>query len=145
MITSKTCELAIRALILIAQDKSGEPVRISYLHEELGIGFSFMTKILQPLTHSGMLISLKGAKGGIVLNRKPEDINLKQIVHIMDGDGLFTKCALGLPKCGDPEICAFHENWGPVRDMLTQTFEQTTLAQLAEFGNESLVAKLVGS
>lgn len=98
----------MRALILIAQDKSGEPVRISYLHEELGIGFSFMTKILQPLTHSGILNSLKGAKGGIVLNKKPEEINLKQIVDIMDGDGLFTKCALGLPKCGEPETCAFH-------------------------------------
>ncbi|TNE73743.1 Rrf2 family transcriptional regulator [bacterium] len=144
MIASKTCELAIRALILIAQDKSGEPVRISYLHEELEVGFSFMTKILQPLTHSGVLVSLKGAKGGLVLNKKPEEINLKQIVEIMDGDTLFTKCALGLPKCGHPETCAFHESWTPVRELLTQTFQQTTLAQLSKTGSESLLNKLVG-
>lgn len=138
MITSKTCELAIRALILIAQDSTGEPVRISTLHEELEIGFSFMTKILQPLTQAGILNSFKGAKGGLLLNRKAEDISVKDVVLAIDGNHLFTRCALGFPKCGDPNICEFHEKWGPLREQLTATFEQTSIAELATSKTEFL-------
>lgn len=136
MITSKTCELAIRALILITQDTSGDPVRISKLHEDLGIGFSFMTKILQPLTQAGILNSYKGAKGGLQLNRKPEEISVRDVVLAIDGDHLFTRCALGFPKCGDPNICEFHEKWGPLRQQLTDTFEQTSIAELASSKKE---------
>ncbi len=131
MITSKTCELAIRALILIAQDTTNEPVRISKLHEDLEIGFSFMTKILQPLTQAGILNSYKGAKGGILLNRNPEEIRVKDVVLAIDGEHLFTRCALGFPKCGDPNTCEFHEKWEPLRDQLTETFEQTSIAELS--------------
>lgn len=143
MITSKTCELAIRALIIIAQDTTGEPVRISKLHEDLAIGFSFMTKILQPLTHAGILISLKGAKGGMILSRKAHEINLKQVVLAIDGDSLFTKCSLGFPSCGGENKCEFHDKWVPVRTLLTETFEATTLADLAKEGNESLLRRFV--
>lgn len=134
MITSKTCELAIRALITIAKDTSSEPVRISKLHNDLGIGFSFMTKILQPLTAAGILNSLKGAKGGMSLARTSAEINLKQVVLAIDGDSLFTKCSLGFPTCGKPNFCEFHHKWIPVRQLLTETFENTTIADLA---NES--------
>lgn len=139
MITSKTCELAIRALILIAKDTSTEPVRISKLHSDLGIGFSFMTKILQPLTAAGILNSLKGAKGGMSLSRTSSEINLKQVVLAIDGDSLFTKCSLGFPTCGEPNICEFHNKWVPVRQLLTDTFENTTIADLvSESGDFSM-------
>lgn len=139
MITSKTCELAIRALIIIAQDTTGQPVRISKLHEDLEIGFSFMTKILQPLTHAGILISLKGAKGGMALARKADEINLKQVVLAIDGDSLFTKCSLGFPTCSDPNKCEFHDRWVPVRELLTNTFEKTSIADLVISGYETLL------
>jgi Rrf2 family transcriptional regulator, iron-sulfur cluster assembly transcription factor len=132
MTISKTCELAIRALILIAKDTSGEPARVSKLHVDLGIGFSFMTKILQPLTAAGILNSFKGAKGGLVFNRKPENVSVKDVVLAIDGDIIFTRCALGLPECGEPDICEFHEKWTPVRNQLVKTFEETSIADLAK-------------
>jgi len=132
MTISKTCELAIRALILIAKDTSGEPARVSKLHIDLGIGFSFMTKILQPLTAAGILNSFKGAKGGLVFNRKPDDVSVKDVVLAIDGDVLFTRCALGLPECGGAEICEFHEKWTPLRNELVNTFEETSIADLAK-------------
>jgi Rrf2 family transcriptional regulator, iron-sulfur cluster assembly transcription factor len=139
MITSKTCELAIRALILIAQDKSGKPIRISKLHDELNIGFSFMTKILQPLTQAGILSSFKGAKGGIMLNRLAIDISVKDVVLSIDGNYIFTSCALGFPKCGEPNYCEFHDKWWPLRQQLTQTFEQTSIAELANSSKSIII------
>lgn len=132
MITTKTCELAIRAVVLIAQDQSGDPVRINKLHDALDVGFSFMTKILQPLTLAGILNSYKGAKGGISLNRSAKEISVKDIVLAIDGDTLFTRCALGLPYCDNNDPCEFHHRWKQVRDLLIDTFENTTIDELAK-------------
>jgi Rrf2 family protein len=55
------------------------------LSKELSIPKSFLAKILQALAKKNILKSFKGVNGGFVLNMKPEDINMLEVMSSVEG------------------------------------------------------------
>ncbi|MGF1671105.1 MAG: RrF2 family transcriptional regulator, partial [Balneolaceae bacterium] len=100
----------------------------------LEISFHFLTKILQQLTSEGILQSFKGPNGGVRLTRSGDEISLLDIVRTIDGDNLFTECALGLPGCGVMKPCPLHDKWADTRDNIRDMLDSTTLNELVKRG-----------
>lgn len=132
MLLSKSCVYGLRASLYIASLQTQRYVSIRDISEELNISFHFLTKILQTLTHEGIMESFRGPNGGIALARPATAVTLFDIVQAIDGHGLFRECILGLPGCGHRKPCPLHEEWGEARDRIRAMFEQTTLASLAD-------------
>lgn len=129
MILSQACNYGILAMFYIAKEsREGKYMSIRTVSSELNISFAFLTKILQQLTHAGMLSSVRGAKGGVALARPAEDIRLYDIVKAIDGDALFHECMLGLPGCGEQKPCPMHETWSVLRSKLKKSFMEHDLA-----------------
>jgi Rrf2 family protein len=57
------------------------PQDVDTLSTQLGISKSFLAKILQSLAKEGIVKSFKGAHGGFMLSRDPEEFSLKQIIE----------------------------------------------------------------
>ncbi len=130
-VLSKASVYGIRALLYItAQQSDEEYVRIQEMSQELDISFHFLTKILQVLTQKGILRSYRGPNGGIALDVPPEEVFLYEIVCILEGDGIFTSCLLGLEGCGDFDPCPVHDFWENTRTQLQDEFSTTSLAAL---------------
>lgn len=143
MVLSKSCEYGVRAVLhLVSLGEAGH-VSIRKISDELDLSFPFLTKIFQKLTEAGLLQSLKGPHGGVRLARPAETISLRDLVVAIDGDGLFSACALGLPNCDRANPCPFHAQWGPQRAQIDQLFRTTTVADLAADVNR-LGLRLVG-
>ena len=75
MLLTKASEYALLALIIISQKST--PQDVDTLSCQLGISKSFLAKILQSLAKDGILSSFKGAHGGFMLAKKPEELTLK--------------------------------------------------------------------
>ena len=133
MVLSKACTYGILASLYVAREatRSKDFVSIGRMSKELNISFHFLTKILQQLTSAGILVSMKGPKGGVALKRNPEEISLVDIVVAIDGMGLFTDCLLGLPGCGEEKPCPVHDDWAHIRAELFHTFRGKNLAETA--------------
>lgn len=129
---SKSCVYGLRAAIYVALVKKDNFVSIREISSKLDISFYFLTKILQILTQKNIMISFKGPKGGIKLARPAEQISLMEVVLALDGQKLFEQCILGLPGCGILNPCPLHEEWSQAVEILKTTFNNTTLAQLAQ-------------
>jgi|SRR5690554_1521751 Rrf2 family iron-sulfur cluster assembly transcriptional regulator len=136
MLLSKSCEYGMRATLYIASLEQEGFVSIRDISERLDLSFHFLTKILQKLTHAGILHSFRGPNGGVALAKPAERITLEEIVVAIDGPELFTECILGLPSCGDQKACPMHEEWKEERARLKNMMSQRTLASLAEGINE---------
>lgn len=78
MLFTRASEYALLALIYI-NDKE-KPQDVETMATELEISRSFLAKILQILAKDGLLKSYKGANGGFLLAKKPEDYTLKEII-----------------------------------------------------------------
>ncbi len=83
MLLTRASEYALLSLELII--KSQRPVGAEQIAKELNIPKSFLAKILQNLTKSDILVSLRGAQGGYKLNQLPKEISLYDIISAAEG------------------------------------------------------------
>lgn len=126
---SKTCEYAIRAMIFIAQKSEfGVKVGIKEISKGIASPEHFIAKILQGLSRKGFVQSVKGPNGGFYLDETSQKNTLADIVKAIDGDKLFTGCALGLKNCSERKPCPLHEEFKAVRMQLHDMLQSATVA-----------------
>ncbi|MBE0492068.1 MAG: Rrf2 family transcriptional regulator [Sulfurospirillum sp.] len=79
MLLTKASEYALLSLIVIA--KKDSPQDVETLSTQLGISKSFLAKILQSLAKEGIVQSFKGAHGGFILSKPPQELSIKAIIE----------------------------------------------------------------
>ena len=130
MIFSRPCQYAIQAMTSLAVIPSGA-ARAERIAKTEDIPQPILSKVLQDLVRKGLLESRRGPGGGFTLSRRPELITLRDIVAAIDGLEQFYECVTGLPACSDEAPCPLHNMWKDMRVSLMETFETTTLRDLA--------------
>jgi Rrf2 family protein len=65
----------------------------------LGVSENHLSKILQRLTKVGIVKSIRGPRGGFLLNKKPSEISLKDVYEAIDGPLTLSGCLLDKPVC----------------------------------------------
>jgi Rrf2 family protein len=82
-VTSKS-RYAVVAMAELA--RSGErPVPIAQIAERRGMPVQFLEQLFSTLRRDGLLVSQRGVKGGYMLARPPEQINVLEVVQALDG------------------------------------------------------------
>ncbi len=128
---SKACEYGIRAVFFIAkQSHKGLRSNISEIAKAVDSPEPFTAKICQELARGKIILSKKGPNGGFYL-KKDAEIKLSQIVKAIDGDQIFTSCALGLNSCSSANPCPLHNQFVDVRNGLKKMCENTLVMELA--------------
>lgn len=132
MVLSKACSYGILASLYLARNNErNEYISIKEISDDLDISFHFLTKILQTLTENGIVVSLRGPKGGVNLDQDPRETTLYDIIVAIDGPDLFSECILGLPGCGQAKPCPMHDHWQAERDQLKESFKSKSLADVS--------------
>jgi Rrf2 family protein len=136
---SKACEYAIKATIYIAQQSHQQKVvNVKEVSKSVNAPEAFTAKILQKLCRENILESNRGKQGGFTFDlEKQKNTKILDLVHIIDGDGIFTNCGLGLHKCSELNPCPVHDDFKKVREnliLMTQKYSFFDLAQKTENG-----------
>lgn len=93
---------------------------------------AFTAKILQILSKSNIINSIKGVGGGFEIPKETmKEIKLAQIVNALEGDSVFTGCGLGLSHCSEDHPCPVHDKFKAIRNELAFMLENTNLEELA--------------
>ena len=130
---SKACEYGIRAAVYIAlQSLEGRRVSVNEIAEEIDSPIAFTAKILQQLSKSKIIHSVKGPTGGFEIERTQMDaVKLSMIVYAIDGDEIYVGCGLGLKECNANKPCPLHDKFVDIRTDLRNMLEGTSLYDLA--------------
>jgi Rrf2 family transcriptional regulator, cysteine metabolism repressor len=121
-VTSKS-RYAVVALAELART-GADPVPIGQVAERRGIPVQFLEQLFSTLRRAGILTSHRGARGGYTLARRPEEINVLEVVQALDGVvGEEGKEAGGI--------------WEEGVEALRATFRATTIADIARREAES--------
>jgi Rrf2 family iron-sulfur cluster assembly transcriptional regulator len=135
VIFSKKCEYGIQAVLYLAAREKGTLVSAKEISKVLKIPREFVSKILQSLRESGLILSSKGKSGGFTLAKDPSRIKLIDVVAAIDGLDLFGNCVLGFPECSPTHPCPVHQTWGTLR---TQTYDMLTSETLDKLKEKTL-------
>lgn len=131
---SQTAEYALRAVLYLAEQPHGRPVRVEEIGAALGLGPAYLSKTLGTLVRSGVLGSLRGPHGGFRLAVAPEDLPLMRVVAPFDDVGSRRHCLLGNPECSDQYACSAHRAWKETSAQVEKFFRLTTVAELRRKG-----------
>lgn len=115
VIFSKKCEYGLQAILYLSTMGKNAVLSADEIARKLNIPKEFISKILQSLTDSGIVLSKKGKSGGFALAKDPRRIRLIDIVAAIDGLAIFDSCVLGFPNCNPDNPCPLHEKWGQLR------------------------------
>lgn len=89
-----------------------------------------VSKILKILARGGLVVSLRGAKGGYLLARSAEKISLVDIIHAMDGPIGMTECSITPGLCAQETGCAVRANWQRINQAVIGVLQNITLAEM---------------
>ena len=103
---SKTSEYALRAVIHLARE-TDRSLTTRELAETTSVPAGYLSKVLQSLGRSELVVSQRGLGGGHALARAPEAITVLDVVNAVDPIRRITECPLGL-RSHRGEFCALH-------------------------------------
>lgn len=132
---SKKCKYAIHALVHLAKKYQQGPVHIQDIAEQEKIPKKFLEAILLELRKAKILQSKKGKGGGYYLQKKPEDVNMIEIIRLMDGAIAMLPCVSlnyyePCEECRDEESCSIRLAFIGVRDETLRILAESTLARM---------------
>jgi Rrf2 family protein len=132
MILSKKTRYAIVALTRLAREYGKGPMQIREIAREEKIPQGFLENILLDLRKLGILGSKLGKSGGYFLLKKPEDVNLAEIVRHFEGTIALMYCVSEKAYqpcefCKDEAKCQIRKVFKEVRDTSFEILRRTTL------------------
>lgn len=134
MLTQKT-RYAIFALVKLARENNQGPIQINQIAESEKIPKRFLEAILLELKNNGYLDSKLGKNGGYFLNKKPEQINLLEIVRLFEGAIALLPCISEkyykpCVQCADEATCSIRFTFKDIREYTYNKLASTSLASL---------------
>jgi Rrf2 family transcriptional regulator, nitric oxide-sensitive transcriptional repressor len=86
-------DLALRVLITLGQRTSGETVNVGTLARTLGgLSRNHLHKIVQDLAALGIVKTLRGAGGGVILAKPSREVRIGALIRALESDQLLVEC-----------------------------------------------------
>lgn len=126
-----TGEYAIRAMIHLSASPEGVAARIPDVSREWDIPEPFLRKICAKLSSAGLIVTQRGANGGIRLARPAAEMTVLDVVEAVEGRILLNQCLLHDGFCPRDRWCCVHSLWAEAQKKLKEVLSGKNLADLA--------------
>lgn len=134
---SKKAQYSIYAMVRLARKPFGERMLIGEIAASEMIPKKFLENILLELKNNGFVASKKGKGGGYFLIKKPEEINLADIIRLFDGAIALLPCAAfkyyqPCGFCKDEKKCGVRSVLQDIREETVKLMKNTTLQNIID-------------
>lgn len=122
----------LRALVDLAANGDNTTVSLVSVAQRQKISLNYLEQVFATLRKAGIVKSVKGAQGGYILSKKPEEICLGEILTALEGR---------FSIVDEPESEKADDNlrktlnemvWDRINDSVNEFLEKRTLAELVE-------------
>ncbi len=122
-------DYAVRIVWCLAN--SGERLSAAKIAKETRVTEKFCLKILRKLVSEGIVKSFKGIGGGYELNKNPENITLKQVIEVIEGPIVISRCLADDYNCEHKSDCAcyFHNVFYEVSKEMAKKFDSVNFSK----------------
>ncbi len=119
-----------RALLDLAAHYGGEPQLIRDVARRQEISQHYLEQIIIVLKASGLVKSLRGAKGGVILAKPPSQIKMSEVMQVLEGTTAPVECVDDATFCRRSTVCAMRGVWKDVKAAVDRVLEAKTLQDL---------------
>lgn len=121
-----------RLLFELGYNYGKGPVLLKDIAKRQDISEKYLSKIIILLRSAGIVTSFRGAKGGYTLSRHPQEIKMREVVEVLEGDVAFLDCIKDERVCDKIERCPTREFWCGMERAMNGYLESETLDTIVE-------------
>lgn len=117
--------------IMIALGKQcGEgPLALRQIAADHNLSEAYLEQIVSPLRNAGLVKSVRGAYGGYMLSREPNEITAGDVIRVLEGP-------IQIVEGIEEEELPQRELWMRIRDAVKNVLDTTTIEDLAQHTEE---------
>jgi len=120
---------AVTAMLDLALNDKGMPVKLSEISKRQSISLSYLEQLFGKLRKKGLVKSVRGPGGGYRIAREYEHISVKNIISSVDEKIDATQCG-GKENCNEGYQCITHNLWTTLNSKILDYLDSTTLNEL---------------
>lgn len=124
---------AIRLMLDLATNDSGEPIRLKDTARRQNISEKYLEQIISILNKAGFVRSIRGPQGGYVLTRRPSEYTAGMILRLTEGSLAPVECVEDSCTCEREADCVTTILWKKLNDAINDVVDHVTLEDLLEW------------
>ncbi|WP_288678280.1 Rrf2 family transcriptional regulator [uncultured Clostridium sp.] len=121
----------VKAMVDLAINYGGSPVSIKSISQRQNISEYYLEQLFSSLRKAKLIKSIRGAQGGYILNRQPEDITVSDIIEVLEGPIEISDCLDGV-TCNNVDCCATRLLWKKIKTSIDEVTNSVTLKDIVE-------------
>ena len=125
----------VKAMVDLAIHYGESPISIKSISQRQGISEYYLEQLFSALRKAKLIKSIRGAQGGYVLNKLPEEITVADIMEVLEGPIEISDCVEGT-TCNDGNCCATRLVWQKIKTSIEDVTTSVTLKDIVNDYNE---------
>lgn len=122
---------ALRLMLDLATNNTGEPIRVKDISARQKISDKYLEQIISTLNKAGYVKSVRGPQGGYMLSKAPSEYTVGMILRITEGSLVPVSClAFDENDCERSNDCVTLLLWKKLDDAIKGVVDTVTLADL---------------
>jgi Rrf2 family protein len=121
-----------RALFELARNYGKGPLQIRVIARQEEISGKYLEQLMAMLKSAGFVRSVRGAKGGYILVRTPNQIKLSEVFNCLEGPVALVECIEDESYCARISDCVTRQVWNQVQEAITNVLQSITLQDLVD-------------
>jgi Rrf2 family protein len=127
---TRAADYAVRVMIHLAGLPPGARASRADLAAIAECPEQFLSKVLQSLTHSGLVISHRGNTGGFELPTIHRNASMLEVIEALEGPVRLNVC-LGAEDCTHQSGCPARNVWADAQRAMTDILRNASICELA--------------
>lgn len=128
---TRAADYGVRVMIYLAGQPSGKRLSLPSLAEATSTPESFLSKVLQALTHGGLLTSQRGQTGGFEVSPRGWHSSMRDVIEAIDGSIHLNVCLDERHSCARAAWCPAHPVWQEAQRAMLDVLEKARVVDLA--------------
>ncbi len=120
-------------MVALSRQYGNGPMSIAAMSRASAVPTAYLEQLIGPLRRAGLVESRRGAQGGYMLTRAPEDVLVGEVYRVMEGPVAPMDCVsenVEDQTCPLIPGCETRPVWLRMRDAIAGTLDSMTLADL---------------
>jgi len=123
----------IRAILELALNHGKGPLQLKVVGQRQNISVKYLEQLIAVLKTAGFVRSSRGAKGGYVLAKAPNQIKLSDVFSSLEGASVITvECVENENYCVRAADCVVRQVWVQVQEAIMSVLAAITLEDLVK-------------
>lgn len=123
-------------MLELAKNYEKGPISMSYISNNQNIPVKYLEQLIIPLKKGNLVTSVRGPKGGHMLSKSPEKINVWEVLTLLESKLFIVDCLGNENACENSRDCLIRPIWRKAFQSMVDIFKDNNLKDILKISEK---------